>query len=777
MPTTTQREHDRPRAYRVLGTRPIRHDGVDKVTGAARYGADIQLPGMLHGRILRSPHAHARIRSINTSKAAALPGVRAVVTAADFPIMAQSGIDFAQLQGNARMIAENVLARDKVLYKGHALAAVAATDRHIAEEALQLIEVDYEILPTVLTLHDAMQPDAPLLHEEMTTRFRVERFARGDDTGVKSNIAGHIQHKRGDVEAGFRQADVIVEREFTTQSVHHGYIEPHVTTASWSTDGHVTIWTSTQGAFAIRSSTAAIVGIPESQVKVIPMEIGGGFGGKAVTYLDPVAAMLAKKSGRPVKIVMTRQEVFEGTGPSSATHMRTKIGATQDGTITAAQLYLAFEAGAFPGSPVGGGALTGLGPYKIEHLLVDGYDVVCNKQKAQGYRAPGQSQATLAVETVIDELAERLGMDPMEFRLRNAVQAGDLMPNGAPHAPFGCRELEAAMLAHPHYDAPLTGPHQGRGLAVGFRWQGGQSSSATIHVNSNGTLNLITGSVDIGGTRTAVAMQVAEVLGLQPEAIVPTVVDTDTIGYTATTGGSRIAFDTGLAAIAAAEEVRKQMAARAALLWGKPVEDVVYNDDVFTCTTHPAERLSFQELAGKLMSTGGAVTCSASAHSTGVGPIFAGNIVDVEVDPETGKVQILRYTTFLDAGLAVHPAYVEGQMQGGTVQGIGWALNEEYVFTADGTLANGSFLDYRMPTSLDVPMIDTVILEVPNPRHPFGLRGVGEAPIIPPLAAVANAIYQAVGVRMDRLPMSPGAILAALQKKQTNMATPEPPRG
>src|SRR2546430_3356005 len=260
-----------------------------------------------------------------------------------------------------------------------------------------------------------------------------------------------------------------------------------------------------------------------------------------------------------------------------------------------------------------------------------------------------------------------------------------------------------------------------------------------------GTINLITGSGYCGGTRTAVAMQVAEVLGLQPEDITPTVVDTDTIGYTATTGGSRIAFDTGLAAIAAAEEVKQQMAARAALLWRRPAEDVAFNDGVFTCTAHPAERISFQALAGKLMRTGGAVTCSASANSTGVGPIFAGNIVDVEVDPETGKVTILRYTTFLDAGLAVHPSYVEGQMQGGTVQGIGWALNEEYFFTADGTLANGSFLDYRMPTPVDVPMIETVILEVPNPQHPFGLRGVGEAPIIPPLAALANAIYQAVG--------------------------------
>ena len=769
MATTGQQASEQRGTYHVLGTRPTRHDALDKVTGAARYGADFQLPGMLHGKILRSPHAHARIHSIDTSKAAALPGVRAVATAQDFPIVEDRLIDFAELQGNARMIAANVLALEKALYKGHAVAAVAATDRHIAEEALKLIAVDYEVLPTVLTVQDALKADAPLLHEDMTTRFRVERFARGEDTGEQSNIAGHIQHKLGDVEKGFQEAAVIVEREFYTQTVHQGYIEPFVSTASWSANGQVTIWTSTQGTFAVRAATAAILGIAESQVKVIPMEIGGGFGGKGMTYLDPVATVLSKKSGRPVKIVMSRQEVFEGTGPASGTYMQAKIGATKDGIITAGQLSLAFEAGAFPGAPVGGGALTGFGPYRMEHMLVDGYDVVCNKPKVQGYRAPGQPQAAFAVESVIDELAEKLGMDPMEFRLKNAVQEGDRMPNGVRHARFGCREVEEAIMAHPHYDAPLEGPSRGRGTAVGFRWQGGQTSSATISVNSNGTINLVTGSVDIGGTRTAVSMQAAEVLGLRPEEVIPTVVDTDTIGFTATTGGSRITFDTGLAAIKAAEEVKQQMRARAALLWDVAVEDIDVTHGVFSCTKPPSQQMTFKELAGRLLRTGGPVTCSASANSTGVGPIFAGNIVDVEVDPETGKVAILRCTAFIDAGQAVHPSFVEGQMQGGTVQGIGWALHEEYTYTADGVMTNPTFLDYRMPTTLDVPMIDTVIVEVPNPRHPFGLRGVGEVPIIPPLAAIANAIYNAIGVRMTRLPMSPGAILEALQAKETAM--------
>jgi len=348
MATTGQQASEPRGTYHVLGTRPARHDALDKVTGAARYGADFQLPGMLHGKILRSPHAHARIHSIDTSKAAALPGVRAVATAQDFPIVEDRLLDFAELQGNARMIAANVLALEKALYKGHAVAAVAATDRHIAEEALKLIDVDYEVLPTVLTVQDALKADAPLLHEDMTTRFRVERFARGEDTGEQSNIAGHIQHKLGDVEQGFQEAAVIVERAFYTQTVHQGYIEPFVSTASWSANGQVTIWTSTQGTFAVRAATAAILGIAESQVKVIPMEIGGGFGGKGMTYLDPVATVLSKKSGRPVKIVMSRQEVFEGTGPASGTYMQAKIGATKEGIITAGQLSLAFEAGPFP---------------------------------------------------------------------------------------------------------------------------------------------------------------------------------------------------------------------------------------------------------------------------------------------------------------------------------------------------------------------------------------------------------------------------------------------
>ena len=756
-------EQKRSAEYTVIGSRPIRHDGLDKVTGNARYGADVHLPGMIHGRILRSPHAHANIRSIDTSRAEAMPSVFAVATSADFPIIAEQALDPAA--GGVRMMAENDLAHKKALYKGHAVAAVAAVSAHVAEEAMGLIDVDYEPLKPVLSVHDAMKEDAPVLHEGMTTQLKAGRSGPGEDTGAAGNIASHIHMERGDIDAGFDAATLVIEREFQTQTVHQGYIEPFASTAYWAPDGHITVWTSTQGAFGIRAATATIVGVPESMVKVVPMEVGGAFGGKGIGYLDPVAAVLSKKSGRPVKIVMTRQEVFEATGPTSATYIKCKIGVDDSGTITAAKLYLAYEAGAYPGSPVGGGANTGLGPYRIENMRIDGYDVVCNKAKTQAYRAPGHPQAAFAVESVMDELAERLGMDPLELRLKNVVEEGDRAPNGVLHGRFGSAEVVEAMRSHPHYDAPLNGPNRGRGVAVGYRFNaGGGGSSATINVSADGTVNLVTGSADLSGSRVAVAMQAAEVLGISAEDVRPSVVDTDAVGFTGGSGGSRITFDTGRAAIAAAEQVIDQMRGRAALLWGAEIEDVAYRDGAFVSTGE--ERLTFKELAGELLQTGGPVTCSASDSQGGAGAQLAGNIVDVEVDPETGKVDIVRYTTFVDAGKAIHPSYVEGQMQGGALQGAGWALSEEYYFNEDGVMANPTFLDYRMPTSLDLPMIDTVIIEVPNPKHPHGARGVGEAPIVPPLAAIANAVHAATGVRMRRLPMSPGSVSAALQAHQ-----------
>lgn len=762
MDQETKTEEGKQRAYRVIGTTPIRFDGVDKVTGRALYGADIRLPGMLYGAVLRSPHAHARIRSIDTRQAEALPEVKAVVTAADLPDLEDKMAAVGEASVvNLRYQSNNVLARDKVLYHGHAIAAVAATNPHIAEEALALIKVEYEVLPPVLDVREAMREDAPILLEDLRTE---ELGHKGDRP---TNVAKHLRHQRGDLEKGFQEAAVIVEREFFTATVHQGYIEPQNVVALYNTDGQVTIWCSTQGAFGVRDQVSEILQIPVSRIRVIPTEIGGGFGGKNSVYLEPVAVLLSKKSGyRPVKLVMSHREVLAATGPTAASYIRVKMGADRNGRITAAEAYLAYAAGAFPGSPVDAAMTIIFGPYRIENLRIDGYDVVVNRPKTSAYRAPGATNAAFACETVVDELCEKLGMDPIEFRLLNGVREGDRRADGPAYPRIGYLETLQAARAHPHYTAPLEGPHRGRGVASGCWLNYGGKSSASAHVNADGTVTLVMGSVDIGGgTRTAIAMQLAETLDIPLEDIKPRMADTDSVGYTEGTYGSRTTFATGWVAYELGQSLKRQLIERAAQLWEVSPDQVTYVDGVFSAN---GERLTFKELAARLDETDGPVVASAAIHARREGPAFTTHIVDVEVDPETGKVQILRYTAVQDVGTAIHPTLVEGQIQGAAAQGIGWGLNEEYVYDEEGHLVNASFLDYRIPTCMDLPMIDTVLVEVPNPNHPYGVRGVGEVSIVPPPAAIANAIYRAVGVRLNVLPMSPARILEALwQRGQT----------
>jgi xanthine dehydrogenase molybdenum-binding subunit len=756
--------------YAVIGTRPIRPDGTDKVTGRAQYGADVRLTGLLYGKILRSPYAHARIKSIDISRALAFPGVKAVITSAELPQPSGKVTDLGEgAMINPRFMSNNCLAKDKVLYKGHAVAAVAATSWHVAEEAAALIAVDYEVLPAVLTAQDAMREDAPILHERLmpleNPNIRPGGLREEDDLGKGSNIANHFVYEIGDVAQGFRDAEIIVEREFHTAAVHQGYIEPQSATALWNADGSLTIWCSSQGHFAIREQTARTLGLPVSKVKVIPMEIGGGFGAKTLIYLEPVAALLSKKTGRPVKLAMSRTEVFQGTGPTSGTHTRVKIGATKDGRITAADATLIYEAGAFPGSPVNPGSQCMLAPYDIPNARVEGYDVLVNRPKSAAYRAPGAPAAAFASESVIDELCEKLGMDPLEFRLLNGAKEGTRRVSGLRLPRIGYLETLETAKAHPHYSAPLEGPNRGRGVATGYWHNNTGPASATASVNPDGTISLVEGSVDIGGSRATAAMHVAEVLGLPYADVKPTIGDTDSVGFTSQTGGSSATFKTGWACYEAASDVKRQMTERAAKIWEVAPEDVEYNAGTLTYSKNPELRMTFKELARRLNATGGPIVGRANVAPRGAGPGFAVHIVDVEVDPETGKTQVLRYTALQDAGKAIHPSYVEGQIQGGVVQGIGWALNEEYVFNDKGEMLNSSFLDYRMPTSLDLPMIDAVIVEVPNPGHPYGLRGVGEVSIVPPMAAIANAIYRATGTRMRQLPMSPGKVVEALSKQ------------
>jgi CO/xanthine dehydrogenase Mo-binding subunit len=751
----------RKKALRVVGTTPIRPDGLDKVTGRAIFADDIHLPRMLHGRVLRSPHAHAIIKSIDTSKAVALQGVHAVITGADFPSPATSSESSGEGGPvNMKDLADNCIAKSRVFYDGHAVAAVAADNIHIAGQALGLIKVDYEVLEHVMDVQSAMADSAPVIHKNFTPGFF---FAPTKKTHPN---AGRVKFEDGDIAGGFSEASVIIEREFTTQTVHQGYIESHITTVMWDSDDRITVWTSTQGHFDIRDQLAGILDVPNSHINVIPLEIGGAFGGKDSVYLDPLAAILSKKSDRPVKMVMSRTEVLRATGPSSGSHMKVRMGADDMGMLLAADISFAFEAGAFPGGPVAAGILTATTRYNIPNYRLEGFDVILNKPKIKPYRAPGATQSHFAVETVLDELAEKLGMDPVELRINNAMKTGDQLVLGYPCTEIGSIELLEAVKNHPHYRAPLDGENQGRGVAYGFWYGGGGKSSAELSVNSDGTVRLCTGSCDLSGTRMTLAMQVAEALGIEASDVQVKTGDTQSIGFTLPSYGSRTTFATGIASIAAAEEVISHMIKQAAGIWEVDSEYVSFDSGVFSHRNDKEHSLTFKELATSIDSIGGVVSGKAQLAPQGVGFQISAYLVDVKVDTETGKVTVLRSTLFQDVGKAVHPDYVSGQMQGGVVQGLGWAFNEAYVYAEDGTLANTSFLDYRMPTTLDQPMTETVILETPNPGHPYGVRGVGEVSIVNPPAAVANAIYDAIGIRMDSLPMSPGVILEKLRERE-----------
>ena len=625
--------------YNVVGTRPIRHDGWEKVTGRARYAADVHLPGMLSGKILRSPHAHARIKSIDCSRALQLPGVQAVATAADLPDISPKLS--AQEEGgiaNYGFLIRNVLAREKALYLGHAIAAVAATSPHVAEEALSLIDVEYEVLPPVVTPRDAMREDAPVIHEMLAPVSSPGMVGWSEDpVATGTNVAGHFEFRLGDVDAGFQEADVVVERKFRTKRVHQGYIEPHASTVMWGTDGYVTVWTSTQQLFRVRDDTSKMLGIPTSRVKVIPMEIGGGFGGKGNggVYLEPVAAVLSRKTGRPVKIAMSRAEVFVATGPTSSGEVTVKMGATMNGRITAAEARLVYEAGAFPGSPVGGGARCMFSPYDIPNGYIEAFDVLCNTPKTSSYRAPGAPIAAFAAEQVIDELSRSLSIDPLEFRLLNVARQGVRQITGPVLPEVGFVDTLQAAMDHPHYSSHLAGPNRGRGVAVGFWGNGSGPASAIASVNPDGTISLVEGAPDIGGSRAAMAMQVAETLGLAAEDIRPSVGDTDSIGYSTGAGGSGVTQKIGIACYMAAQDVKQQMMQRAASIWDVSLEDVEYRDGALHSKSTEGS-LTFKELAARLNATGGPITGRANLNPGGAGSTIAVHMVDVEVDPETG---------------------------------------------------------------------------------------------------------------------------------------------
>ncbi len=744
---------DRKSDFTFVGTRPDRPDGLDKVTGRAKFGADISAPGMLHGAILRSPHAHARIVKIDASKAEAHKDVKAVVTRADF-----ADVPFKPgLEGEFWNVLENVMAGEKALYDGHAIAAVAATSALAARDALKLIEVEYEVLLHVTDVDKAMAPDAPVIREGAADYSVPE--------GMHPNVVRYHESGHGDVEAGFAEADLVIEDSFVTEATHQGYIEPHACMGSLGTDGKGELWCTTQGHWIAQKTCAALLGIETSQLRVTASEIGGGFGGKTTVFIEPVALALSRKANRPVKIVMTRSEVFRATGPTSSASMDIKIGMKKDGTITAAEGIFRLQGGAFPGAPGDMTAMCAFAPYNLTNVRQVGYDVMANRPKQAAYRAPGAPMGAFAVESVLDELCNQLGLDPVDVRLKNAAHEGTKASYGPTYERIGLVETLEAAKAHPHYSAPLK-PGQGRGISCGFWFNHGGETSVSLALSEDGSAQVMVGTPDIGGSRASMALMAAEVLGIPYENIRVTVADTATLGYNDVSHGSRVTYASGLATIKAARHAVEQLCARAAASWGIPVDAVKWENGCAVPSGPNAGDFDPRPLAditAHMGATGGPISGHFEATPEGAGVSFGTHIVDAEVDPETGKTSITRYTVIQDAGKAIHPTYVEGQYQGGAAQGIGWALNEEYIYGEDGRLQNSIFLDYRIPVASDLPMIDTVIVEVPNPGHPFGVRGVGETGIVPPLAAIANAVSNAAGVRLKQLPMSPPRILAALK--------------
>ena len=749
-----------PSEQTVIGRRLPRVDAGERVTGRATYPADLVRPGMAFARIKRSPHAHARILSIDTSKASALNGVLAVVTAADFPeIKPGTIIPFGETGADAWVSAVIVLARDRVLWRGHPVAAVAATDLHIAAAALELIEVDYEPLAAMMDISAAMAEGAPLLHPDIKPK--------GFDAGATPvrNAGARTLIERGDTAVALAASAAVGEVRTVIDTAHQGYIEPHACVAEADGTGFVTLWASTQGAFQTEIQTAVLCGLPQSRIKVIPLEIGGGFGGKITVHVEPIAVRLAQKTGRPVKVVMSREEMLTGgSGPAAAARIDVRVGADRQGKITAIDGRYLFDTGGIPGTPTTLLMQASAACYQCDNLRLEGIDIVTNKPRTEAYRGPGGIQAAFAVEQAVDEVAIKLGLDPLELRRNNAAVTGSLMPIGTRFPSIGLTTILDAVAAHACWRQPIVpGPlPRGRGLALGY-WRGtSMTSAAHVTMSGDGRPMVTMGAVDISGTRTTMAQVAAEEFGLAIGDVHVAMGDTKSVGYSDAAAGSRVGRTMAAAVSQACRDALGQLGRRAAEKLQCAPAELAYASGVFRSGRPGGASISLHDLMRATL-TDGAIIGRGVSTKLPFGVEIGAQVCDVEVDPETGQATVLRYTAFQDVGRALNPVAVEGQIEGSVAQGLGWALTEGFDYAPDGRLRNASLLDYRMPTALDLPPIEVVLLEVPVPDVPYGVRGVGEMPIVPPAAAAANAIRRAVGVRMQQMPMTPERILAALK--------------
>ena len=745
----------------IVGQSIPRIDAAGKTTGETVYAADIHLPGMTHAKVLRAPWGHARIVRIDVSRAAAHPGVLLAVTGADLGV---------EREPNQRHRAP--LAVDRVVFFGQPVAAVVAEDPHVAEEALALIDVEYEPLPAVLDPMEALAEDAPLVRRSAQELDLEEQAAHSAsatgpmETSTKpSNVLAKVEFKRGDVAKGFAEADVVLEHTYRIAKVHQGYMEPHATVADCDRFGNLTVWTSTQGPFMARQNLASLLGLPETKVKLIGTEVGGGFGAKNI-LLAPLCAKLAQRLRRPVKFVLSRSEDLKSALPAAPCVVELKTGVKKDGTLTAVAARAVFAAGAFPGAPMPAGTNLLAASYKFPNMHVQGFEVLTHQVSVGAYRAPGATQVCFAMEQMIDQLAAAIGMDPLEFRLKNAVAEGDPQPSGAPWPRIGLKECLTALQDHPAWkNRAANGDGHGVGIAVGG-WGGGlQPSSASVRLNADGTATVIVGHADITGTNTTMVQIAAEALGLPLEDVQLVTGDTFSAPWAPTSGGSKIVYTLGSAVKQAAEDARAQLLAVAGDMMDASPDDLEIADREIRVKGSPDHKMTVRKATNEtvaLRTKYSPILGRGSVPMTRQAPGFTVHLADVEVDNDTGFVKVREYVAVQDVGTAINPMAVEGQIEGGVSQSIGYALLEEMVYDEQGRLRNPSLLDYRMPTAVDLPPIQSVLVHVPAPDGPFGARGVGEPPIIPAPAALGNAIAAATGVRLYETPMNPERVWRAL---------------
>jgi CO/xanthine dehydrogenase Mo-binding subunit len=758
---------------RAVGQRVRRIDAPQKLTGQERFTGDLNVPGMLIARPVTSPYAHARIRDIDSTQALQIPGVVRVLTADDLHVMRDA---------NGAPV-KTPIASGEAVYAGQFVALVLAESDAAAQDGVAAVEVDYEPLAVVTTLDQGLDPESPHIRETRQQANDEEAAMHNADAAVQAeendqlaapNVSNSVQFSRGDVTAGFAAADETVEFTVESLTVHQGYLEPQVCLVDITPLGDLTVYTSTQAAFYCRTRVAETVGLPTQRVNVVPMPVGGGFGGKFV-LIEPMVAAAAMAAGRPVLLRYSRMDDFLAGNPAPDCRITVKLGATKAGDITALASSMVFDTGSSGGSPLQIAAILHGGYYRFPNLEIRGHEVLTNKPGAGAYRAPGAQQATFAIESAIDELARKLELDPLEFRLRNCAVEGDPRPNGGAWPRIGLKECLEALQQHPAWQERESARAQGRGVGIAVGgWPGGiEPATAVCRLDANGKLTVVLGSVDLTGTNTAFSQIAAETFNLSSDDVVVTTAPTDSAPFAGGTGGSKITYTVGMAVQRAAEDALRQILAVASEALEASVEDLEMVDGSVRVRGVPGSGISLKDIANRTMGFAARNEPVYGTGSTAIresAPGFAAHLVEVEVDDITGETRPVRYVAVQDVGFAINPAEVEAQIHGGVVQGLGWALYEGMIYDGEGQLLTATLMDYALPRAEMVPPIEVVLVEVPSEHGAYGAKGIGEPPAIPGAAAVANAVRDITGERPLSLPIRPESVARSLWERTSAAA-------